>query len=60
VVVVAYRRSSILLADRVAFVDGGRVVATGTHAELLRDVPGYARLLRAYDDDAARREDGAA
>ncbi|MFP5309246.1 MAG: ABC transporter ATP-binding protein [Actinomycetes bacterium] len=60
VVVVAYRRSSILLADRVAYVEDGRVVATGTHEALLRDVPGYARLLRAYDDDAARREEGAA
>jgi ABC-type multidrug transport system fused ATPase/permease subunit len=32
-------------ADRVCFVEGGRLVATGTHAELLRTEPGYARLV---------------
>jgi ABC-type multidrug transport system fused ATPase/permease subunit len=28
-------------ADEVAFLEDGRVVAVGTHADLLRDVPGY-------------------
>lgn len=55
VVVVAYRRSSITLADEVVYVDEGRIVAHGTHEELLASVPGYARILEAYEEDAALR-----
>lgn len=55
IVVVAYRPSSIKLADEVVFVDEGRVVAQGTHAELLRSRPGYARLVQAYEIEAAAR-----
>jgi len=55
VVVVAYRPSSIALADTVVYLDEGRVVAHGTHAELLASQPGYARLLQAYEEDAAAR-----
>jgi len=59
VVIVAYRRSSIILTDEIVFMDEGRVVAHGTHEELLATQPGYGRLLRAYEEDAARRsEDG--
>jgi ATP-binding cassette, subfamily B, bacterial len=55
VVVVAYRRASIVLADEVVYVADGKVVAQGPHAQLLAEVPGYARLLQAYDVDAAAR-----
>lgn len=58
VIVVAYRRSSIVLADEVVFVEDGRVRGHGTHGELLERLPGYARLLQAYDDDAAHRAAG--
>lgn len=51
VVVVAYRRASITLADEVVFVDGGRILDHGTHDELLGRCPGYASLLEAYDTD---------
>jgi ABC-type multidrug transport system fused ATPase/permease subunit len=58
VVIVAYRRSSIILTDEVVFMEGGRVVAHGTHEELMATQPGYERLLRAYEEDAARRDGG--
>lgn len=55
VVVVAYRPSSIALADTVVYLDQGRVVAAGRHQDLLASEPGYARLLQAYEEDAAAR-----
>lgn len=55
VVLVAYRPSSIRLADEVVFVDEGKVVAQGSHHELMVTQPGYARLVRAYEEDAAER-----
>jgi ATP-binding cassette subfamily B protein len=42
---VAHRPSTVLLADRVALLAGGRIVATGTHAELLATEPRYAELM---------------
>jgi ATP-binding cassette subfamily B protein len=43
--VVAHRPSTVLLADRVALLDDGRIAAVGTHQELLETVPGYRLLL---------------
>jgi ABC-type multidrug transport system fused ATPase/permease subunit len=48
-VVVAHRVSTIRLADRVLFLDAGRVAALGPHDELLATVPAYAALVRAYE-----------
>jgi ABC-type multidrug transport system fused ATPase/permease subunit len=48
--VVAHRVSTIALADRVLFLDDGRIAATGTHDELLREVPAYALLAQAYQE----------
>jgi len=59
IVLVAYRPSSIRLADEVVFVDEGRVVDQGTHGELLERRPGYARLVQAYELEAAARSGGA-
>ena len=46
--VVAHRISTIELADRVAYLAGGRIVATGTHDELL-DIDDYRSLVSAYE-----------
>jgi len=47
--VVAHRVATIRLADRVLFLDRGRIVADGTHEELLASEPQYAALVRAYE-----------
>jgi ABC-type multidrug transport system fused ATPase/permease subunit len=44
-----------MLADEVVFIDGGRVVGYGNHEQLMVSQPGYARLLRAYEEEAERR-----
>ncbi len=49
VVVVAYRRATIALADEVVYLDRGRVVDRGTHSELLERCAGYRRLVTAYE-----------
>lgn len=57
VVIIAYRKASIALADEVIFIEDGTVVAQGHHDELMESTPGYSRLLTAYEDDAAQRAD---
>jgi ABC-type multidrug transport system fused ATPase/permease subunit len=49
VLVVAYRKATIALADEVVFLDGGRVADQGSHAELLARNPAYADLVNAYE-----------
>jgi ATP-binding cassette subfamily B protein len=44
-IVVAHRPSTVALADRVALLDGGVIAATGSHRELMADVPAYANLM---------------
>ncbi len=43
-VIIAHRLSTILHADKIAVLNDGQLVATGTHEELLRSCPLYARL----------------
>jgi ATP-binding cassette, subfamily B, bacterial len=45
--VVAHRPSTVLLADRVALLDGGMISALGTHRELLAGHPRYRDLMSA-------------
>ena len=44
-IIIAHRLSTISLADRVVLLDHHRVVADGTHAELLASTPLYAEVL---------------
>jgi ATP-binding cassette, subfamily B, bacterial len=57
ILVVAYRRATIALADEVVYLENGRVVATGTHHDLLATEPGYLNLVTAYEQADAARED---
>ncbi|MFG1606383.1 ABC transporter ATP-binding protein [Actinoplanes sp. NPDC049265] len=56
ILVVAYRRATIALADEVIFLEHGRVVATGTHHELMASVPAYNELVTAYERAEAENE----
>jgi ATP-binding cassette, subfamily B, bacterial len=57
-VVVASRLATIALADRVLYLEGGRLLAEGTHERLQATTPGYARLVRAYERlEASRRRE---
>jgi ATP-binding cassette subfamily B protein len=47
--VIAHRPATIALADRVAVLEGGRIVEQGTHAELLRSSVRYRALLALED-----------
>jgi ATP-binding cassette subfamily B protein len=59
VVVIAYRRATIALADEVAYVEHGRVLDRGSHSELLARSSGYRRLVTAYEHRGADQiEDG--
>jgi len=55
VLLVAYRMSSVLLADEVVHLAGGRIVDRGPHADLIARDPGYAELATAYLRESARR-----
>lgn len=49
-ILIAHRRSTLALADQIAVVAQGRVVAQGTHEELLRDSADYRALWDGGDD----------
>ncbi|HEX7969670.1 MAG TPA: ABC transporter transmembrane domain-containing protein, partial [Stellaceae bacterium] len=55
-VVIAHRLSTVVDADLIHVVDGGRVVESGTHAELLRQDGIYARLYALQFADQAPPE----
>lgn len=60
VLMVASRPSTIALADQVVFLDDGKIVATGTHADLLRSNPSYRSIMEAFELDRTTPESAAA
>jgi ABC-type multidrug transport system fused ATPase/permease subunit len=49
VVVVAYRKATIALADEIVYLEHGRVMDRGTHSRLLERSTGYRDLVTAYE-----------
>jgi len=57
--IIAHRLSTISLADRVVLLDQHKVVADGTHAQLLATTPLYAEVLaQAAEFEAEEERDG--
>jgi ATP-binding cassette subfamily B protein len=48
-IVIAYRLSTIRLAERVLYLQDGRLRASGSHEELMAAEPGYAAMIHAYE-----------
>jgi len=59
VVVVAYRKATIALADEVVYLEQGRVSAQGTHLDLLERSDGYRDLVNAYEREHDARAEAA-
>ncbi|MCT2260033.1 ABC transporter ATP-binding protein/permease [Brachybacterium muris] len=55
--IVAHRTSTVALADRVALLDAGTVVAVGTHAELMESSPRYRWVIANQEEEARRDRD---
>ncbi len=51
ILVIAYRKATIGLADEVVYLRDGRVADQGTHTELLARSPQYADLVNAYEQE---------
>ncbi len=55
--VVAHRPSTVMLADRVALLEAGRITAVGRHSDLLRESEHYRHVISSLEvEDARLRE----
>jgi ATP-binding cassette subfamily B protein len=52
--VVAHRPSTVMLADRVALLEAGRITAVGTHSELLLSSAHYRFVISSLEDEQKR------
>ena len=55
--ILAHRLSSVIGADRILVLDGGRVVESGRHAELMRRRGVYFHLMRGQAEESRRPDD---
>ncbi len=55
--IIAHRLSTISLADRVLLMDRGRIVADGTHAELMASSPLYVQVLAQAEREEREHEE---
>ncbi|NEM92234.1 ABC transporter ATP-binding protein [Galbitalea soli] len=55
--IVAHRPSTVMLADRVALLEGGRITAVGTHSQLLATSDHYRFVISSLEDDDANEND---
>ena len=55
--VIAHRLATVISADRIAVLDEGRLMAVGTHAELLTQSPLYAHLAKLQFTDPGAASD---
>jgi ATP-binding cassette, subfamily B, heavy metal transporter len=54
--VIAHRLSTVMDADRILVLDGGRIIERGTHRELLEAGGAYARMWALQQEEALREE----
>src|SRR6478735_6764859 len=52
--VVAHRPSTVMLADRVALLEAGRITAVGRHSDLLRESEHYRHVISSLEVEEAR------
>lgn len=54
--IVAHRPSTVMLADKVALLEGGKITAFGTHSELLKTSAHYRYVISSLDNEQKARE----
>ena len=54
--IVAHRPSTVMLADKVALMQDGKIIAFGTHRELLDTSAEYRHVITSLDTDQKERE----
>lgn len=54
--IVAHRPSTVMLADKVALLEDGRITAFGTHQELLKTSAHYRYVITSLDEEQRERE----
>ncbi|UOE27943.1 ABC transporter ATP-binding protein/permease [Agromyces soli] len=57
--IVAHRPSTVMMADRVALLEAGRITAVGTHSELLRESEHYRFVISSLEEEERAGSDPA-
>ena len=53
ILIIAHRLSTIIHADRILYLEDGKIIAQGTHHELLKNCPSYQKL---YESEIKKNE----